>query len=167
MTALALKRPNKGPTRPEVATDAANDMRDACERLARLYRGLSAPGVLTEELKHDRLPDPAPSIEAVQAAAKMLERRIGVESLMYHGLEAGDDSAKTGLQPLRHWQFLSWAALRVADDAEQAFALDLPESAAQLFVHSMDLLARIALELVGDVPPPRPKGSPSVGDAQH
>lgn len=167
MRAPLLKRLGKGPTRPEVADQAATNIHEACDRLERLCRGLSAPGVLDEELKQERLPDPLPAIEIFRGAAASLERRVGVETLMYFGLEAGDDAVRAGLLPLRHWEFLSNYALWLLEQAEQAFALDLADAAAHVFTHAMDLLSRLALELNGHEPPPRPSGPPVEDSAQH
>ncbi|MEX2373993.1 MAG: hypothetical protein WD942_00180 [Dehalococcoidia bacterium] len=166
MTVSALTWP-KGPTRLEVAEQAAANIHEACDRLERLYQGLSAPGVLDEEAKRERLLGPLPSLEAFRRAASVLERRIGVEMLMYSGLEAGDDTSRPGLLPLRYWEFIAGHAAAIASSAERAFALDLPDAAAHLFIHVMELLSRVALELDGNMPPPKPKGTAADGDIPH
>jgi len=167
MTTTTLRRPNKGPTRPEVAEQASANIHETCDRLERLYRGLSAPGVLDEEMKRERLPDPLPTLAIFRRSASALLISAGAESLMYFGLTAGNDAEKPGLLPLRHWEFLAQYATQIASTAEQAFALDLPDAAAHLFIHGMELLSRLALEIDGFEPPPKPKDTPTEGDVQH
>lgn len=146
-------------TRVDAAEEAADNMREACALLTELHRGLLATEALFEERVKTHFPDPDLALASIFAHVRSLESRIATEQLIYPGLMAGDDSARPGLLPLRHWQFLAEQAVRITEAAERAFALDLTEASAQLFVHALDVLSRITLEVERELP--APAGRPS------
>lgn len=151
-------------TRPETAEQVGKSIRDACDRLDRLYRVLSVPGEVTATIWPD---DSPPPFKAIRAGAAILERRIATETLIYSTLFSGDDMPRPGLLPLRHWQFLAGQAVDMADAAEVALTDDLKDASGCVLTLAIGFLSHVTMEVAGETEAPKPSGPRKRASTKH